>query len=146
MSGSESKRTESAGGVVINKMGQVLVVSQLGNSWSLPKGHIDAGEEPVAAAKREICEETGIRQLEFIKALGNYGRYRIGLTKKEDTSEFKTIHMFLFRTNEERLAPQDPKHPEAKWIDKDEVADLLTHEKDKEFFRKNLGQIEELCG
>lgn len=29
-------------------------------AWSLPKGLLDAGEEPLAAALREWCEETGL--------------------------------------------------------------------------------------
>ncbi len=46
------KKTHSAGGVVTNGEGEVLVVSQRGTSWSLPKGHIDAGENALVAAKR----------------------------------------------------------------------------------------------
>ena len=53
------KHTQSAGGVVLNKKGEVLVVSQRGTSWSLPKGHIDKGEDALGAAKREIYEESG---------------------------------------------------------------------------------------
>jgi predicted NUDIX family NTP pyrophosphohydrolase len=30
------------------------------NAWSIPKGEIDPGEEPLAAAKREVEEETGL--------------------------------------------------------------------------------------
>jgi predicted NUDIX family NTP pyrophosphohydrolase len=30
-------------------------------AWSIPKGLIDAGEEPLAAARREFEEETGLR-------------------------------------------------------------------------------------
>jgi predicted NUDIX family NTP pyrophosphohydrolase len=30
-------------------------------AWSIPKGEIDAGEDPLAAAKREFTEETGLR-------------------------------------------------------------------------------------
>ena len=29
-------------------------------AWSIPKGEIDAGEEPLAAARREFEEETGV--------------------------------------------------------------------------------------
>ncbi|MCK4247280.1 MAG: NUDIX hydrolase, partial [Methanomicrobia archaeon] len=43
------KQTKSAGGVVINEDNQVLVVNQNGNSWSLPKGHIDYGEDKLDA-------------------------------------------------------------------------------------------------
>jgi predicted NUDIX family NTP pyrophosphohydrolase len=28
-------------------------------AWSLPKGEVDAGEDPLAAARREFAEETG---------------------------------------------------------------------------------------
>ena len=30
-------------------------------AWSIPKGEIDEGEDPLAAAKREFAEETGLR-------------------------------------------------------------------------------------
>jgi len=49
--------------------------------------------------------------------------------------------MFLFETIEEKLKPIDPTNPEARWVEKDKVADLLTHKKDKEFFLSVLGEI-----
>lgn len=142
MSASSVKRTQSAGGVVLNKKGEVLVVSQHGNSWSLPKGHIDTGESAVKAAKREIKEEAGVGRLKLIKELGRYRRYRIGRNgKKEDRSELKTIHLFLFKTSQTKLKPLDPKNPEAKWLKREKVALLLTHPKDKIFFKKVLKEI-----
>ena len=57
------KETQSAGGVIENTEGKIVVVSQRGTSWSLPKGHIEDGEDILAAAKREIYEETGITEL-----------------------------------------------------------------------------------
>jgi hypothetical protein len=118
------KQTKSAGGVVINK-DKVLVVNQNGNSWSLPKGHIDYGEN----------------HLELVKELDNYQRYKISLNGGDDKSELKTIFMFLFKTGQEVLKPIDPKNPEAKWIEKDKVADLLTHRKDKEFFLSVIDKV-----
>jgi len=53
----------------------------------------------------------------------------------DDPSEFKAITMFLFRTSEKSLRPVDPENPEARWVEKAKVAELLTHKKDKEFFR-----------
>jgi ADP-ribose pyrophosphatase YjhB (NUDIX family) len=131
-----AKRTHSAGGVVTNSEGKVLVVSQHGTSWSLPKGHIDPGEDALAAAKREIYEESGIRDLELIRELGTYERHKIGVDGGEDGSELKVITMFLFRTSENSLKPVDPDNPEARWVEKSKVAPLLTHEKDKEFFER----------
>lgn len=130
-------KTQSAGGVVLNKDGGVLVVKQQGPnafSWSLPKGHIDPGEDALTAAKREIEEESGITDLELIKDLGSYERYKIDIDGGDDKSELKELFFFLFRTNEIDLNPIDPGNPEARWLDKEEVADLLTHKKDKEFF------------
>ena len=128
-------KTHSAGGVVTNGDGQVLVVSQHGTSWSLPKGHIDPGEDALVAAKREIYEESGIRDLELVRELGTYERHKIGVDGADDPSELKVITMFLFRTSETLLRPVDPDNPEAKWVEKEKVAGLLTHEKDREFFR-----------
>jgi len=135
------KQSKSAGGIVLNKKNQVLVVNQNGNSWSLPKGHIDDGEDELTAAKREIYEESGVSELELIKKLGKYKRYRIGLKERDDKSELKEIVIFLFKTNQEILKPIDPDNPEAKWVEKDKVAELLTHMKDKDFFLDILDEL-----
>jgi hypothetical protein len=42
--------------------------------------------------------------------------------------------MFLFRTMEKKLKPVDANNPEARWVERSNVAPLLTHEKDKRFF------------
>ena len=126
--------TYSAGGVVTNGDGKVLVVSQRGTSWSLPKGHIDPGEDPLTAAKREIYEESGVRDLQLVRELGTYSRHKIGANGGEDPTERKTITMFLFHTSQSELQPTDPDNPEARWVPKSEVAALLTHPKDRQFF------------
>ena len=136
-----AKKTESAGGIVLNEEGKVLVVSQHGTSWSLPKGHIDPGEDRLTAARREIYEESGIKHVELIKDLGSYQRYRIGQKSGEDLSELKKIHIFLFKTSQQELKPVDPHNPQAIWVDKHKVADMLTHPKDQEFFRSVIDKI-----
>ena len=134
-------KTKSAGGVVINQDGLVLVVNQNGTSWSLPKGHIEEGESEIEAAKRETHEESGIDQLELVKELGSYQRYKIGKDGSEDQSELKTIFIYLFKTNQTALNPIDPDNPEAKWVSKEEVTELLTHPKDKEFFLSVIDKV-----
>src|ERR1700679_3416118 len=137
----QSKVTVTAGGVVLNAKGQVLIVNQNRSSWSLPKGHVDPGEDPFQAAMREIKEESGINKLDFLSILGSYGRYKIGLTAQDDKSEWKILLFFLFKTPQNELKPEDPHNPEARWIDPDKVEALLTHPKDKAFFKSILGQI-----
>lgn len=130
------KITETAGGIVLNQKGLVLVVNQNGTSWSLPKGHIEKDEDRLTAARREIYEESGITELTLLRELNSYQRFRIGIDGNDDMSELKTIHMFLFTTNQSELSPVDPDNPEARWVNKREVAELLTHPKDREFFEQ----------
>jgi len=129
-------KTISAGGVVVNAHGHVLVVNQRGNSWSLPKGHVDEGEDVLSAARREIHEESGVNRLALVEELGSYERARIGKHGGEDLSETKTLHFFLFTTDQMELAPLDKDNPEARWVPVDEAGELLTHPKDKAFFQR----------
>ena len=126
---------------MLNARREVLVVNQNHDSWSLPKGHIDPGETALEAARREIREESGITQLALIRELGTYERYKIKPGGGEDPSEAKTITFFLFETAQTALEPQDPDNPEARWVKKTQVAALLTHPKDREFFLKIMGEI-----
>jgi putative (di)nucleoside polyphosphate hydrolase len=55
--------------------------------WQMPQGGIDAGEEPLAAARREIFEETGMESLKLIEEAPGWVKYdlpadRIGITWK----------------------------------------------------------------
>ena len=136
-----SKVTVSSGGVVINGQRMVLVVNQNGTSWSLPKGHVDLGEEPLHAAIREIMEESGVDDLHFLRALGAYGRFKLGKNTGEDKQEWKVLLFFLFKTKQNELNPKDPHHPQARWVHPDEVEALLTHPKDKAFYKSIRDQI-----
>ena len=129
------KHTQVAGGVVLNSRGEVLITNRSNTSWSLPKGHIEDGESAREASVREIWEETGVNDLVFVLDLGSYDRYRTSLDGGDDPSELKTIHMFLYTTPQMELAPTDSDvHPEAVWVSREKVSELLTHKKDKEFF------------
>lgn len=130
----------SAGGVVIGPDLRLAVVSQ-GDSWSLPKGHIDAGENALQAAIREIKEETGITQLELVANLGSYERNQIAKGGKGEVKDsLKHIEIFLFKTNQTELSPEDEHNPEARWCNYDEAIKLLTHTKDVQFL-KSVGNV-----
>lgn len=125
---------------MLNGKGEVILVSQK-VSWSFPKGGIEEGESELEAAKREIREESGIDRLELLSELGRIHRPKIAIPGEIESFEMKTISMFLFKTDQEELKPIDSDNPEALWIKISEVANRLTHEKDKEFFLSVVGQV-----
>src|ERR1700683_2200436 len=93
----DPKKTESAGGVILNSKGEVaLVLNGKGAYWGLPKGHLDEGEDSMTAALREIEEETGLTDLTLVKQLPTYTRFKGTPTGEDDMSELKTMHIFLF--------------------------------------------------
>jgi len=63
------KTVRSAGGVVLNRKGEVLLIRDRNGYWVFPKGHIEPGETPEQAAVREVREETGI-EAHIIAPLG----------------------------------------------------------------------------
>ena len=138
MNNKNTKQVECAGGIVINDKQEVVIVNQNHDSYSLPKGHVDQGENYLETAKREIYEETGIESMEYVKDLGSYSRYRIGLDGSDDKSEMKTIFIFLFHTNQVSLVPIDPNNPFALWVNHSRVHEYLTHKEDKIFYNDTL--------
>ena len=59
----QKKFTVSVIAIILNSEGKILLLDHVlrpKNGWGAPGGFIDAGEQPVDAIKREICEETGL--------------------------------------------------------------------------------------
>jgi len=45
---------------------KILLVQQKKGHWGLPKGHPEVGESELETARRELFEETGITEVEFV--------------------------------------------------------------------------------
>ena len=112
----------------------MAVVRQRAGTWSLPKGHVEAGEEVLEAARREIHEECGLADLELVCEVGTYSR----LSVRRGLPEHKTITLFLFHGPEVPLHPLDPANPEARWVSPDAVARTLSHPTDGRFFTRHV--------
>lgn len=56
----KTEHHRSAGGLVVCGSRILLISTQAGRRWQLPKGHIERGESPEQAAIREVQEETGV--------------------------------------------------------------------------------------
>jgi ADP-ribose pyrophosphatase len=83
------KPSVSAGGLVFNLEGEVLLIRDRLGYWVYPKGHIEEGESPQEAARREVEEETGVRA----KALAPLGTTRY----TNDRGQLREVHWFLMQ-------------------------------------------------
>ena len=121
------KKIESAGGVILNELNEVVIVFTDTKSWQFPKGTVENGEKYLETAIREIWEETGLKNLEYVKELPVYSRVS---THEENTIRY--IHYFLFYTKKQYLMPSS-EVTECKWVPIDEVEKELTYDEDKKF-------------
>jgi 8-oxo-dGTP diphosphatase len=65
------KHFVSAGAVVLNDEGKILLIRGPCRGWEQPGGQVELGESIEEAVKREVKEETGI-DIEIIKFFGIY--------------------------------------------------------------------------
>ncbi len=114
----------AAGGVVRNKLleGAILMIYRLGK-WDLPKGKIDAGENPEQAALREVTEECGIHKLEIISKLADTNH----LYEFKGVMVLKTTNWYLMSSTDTGiLKPQTEEGiTEVKWIKDKDIYFLL---------------------
>jgi ADP-ribose pyrophosphatase YjhB (NUDIX family) len=75
----------------------------------LPKGEVEPGETLEAAARREICEEVGLSDLQCIGKLAVLER--LSYTK----IYWVQTHYFLFTTAQKEGIPTDTQHHDAVW-------------------------------
>jgi len=140
------KPRDTAGGIILNKEGKIVLVWQNRNSWAFPKGGIEEGETMLGAALREIKEETGLSAsaLTMIGQLPTYVRYSIGIdgTGEDMSRPASTRNLFLFLSQQVDLKPEDKEVTEARWVTVDEALSMLTHPKDAEFLRSIREKIE----
>ena len=115
----------SAGAVVFRRTdsGVKLLVLRAYKNWDFPKGLVEEGEKELETARREVEEETGLRDLDF--PFGD---------EHKDTLPYsggKTARYFLAETGEERVrlpfSPElgRPEHHEFRWVSFDEAEDVL---------------------
>ncbi|WP_409370497.1 NUDIX domain-containing protein [Lysinibacillus sp. 38-6] len=107
--------------------------------WDFIKGGVEKNDHDVNAALfRELQEETGSIAYKVVKAFPDKIRFDfpgdtkalIGFAKQETT-------MFLveFLGDIHSLRPNDSEIDGFKWVNKDNVVDILTHQETKEYFR-----------
>jgi 8-oxo-dGTP pyrophosphatase MutT (NUDIX family) len=109
----------SAGGVVFRgEKGSVeVVIVAVGgqNRWQLPKGLVDAGENPEIAAVREAREEGGVSS-EVVQLIETIDYWYAGLDHGIRVRFHKRVHFYLLRYISGDTKEHDWEVNEARWV------------------------------
>ncbi len=126
---------KSAGAVVFygagSKVKYLLLRHELGH-WDLPKGWIEKGEELEETARREVAEETGLKDIELISDFKECVKYFFRWRNK---NIFKTVTFFLAQT-ETKEVKISYEHKDFKWLSYEEAIKHLTHKNVKKVIKK----------
>jgi 8-oxo-dGTP pyrophosphatase MutT (NUDIX family) len=129
----------SAGGVVIDDAGRVLMISRRAANgrvqWTLPKGLVEKGERPEDAAEREVREETGV-------AARIAGQPRTidywFVWKPEDTRYHKFVKYFPMRPAGEPDGTPDGEAESIEWVPGDQAVRRASFENERGVLREIL--------
>ncbi|MDO8573944.1 MAG: NUDIX domain-containing protein [Candidatus Daviesbacteria bacterium] len=128
------KREFSAGGIVLNNKGQVLVTQHSRNKhWSFPKGLIDPGQTTEEAALREVREEGGV-EAEITGKVG-YSKY---VYTFNDEKIFKIVTYFLMKYVSGDIADHDWEVSDIGWYKPEDALKRLSFSQDKQLLKKAL--------
>tara|TARA_Y100001958_G_scaffold143305_1_gene120234 strand:+ start:1180 stop:1650 length:471 start_codon:yes stop_codon:yes gene_type:complete len=111
-----------------------------GNKWQMPQGGVDKGENFITAMKRELYEETSIKNIKIIKELEKIYEYElpknlVGIIWKGKFRGQKQkwfIVKFLGQDSEINLETKNPEFIEWQWVEPQKLPNLIVD------FKKNL--------
>ena len=120
-----AKPTLSAGVVVVRRINEkwLYLLLRAYHYWDFPKGQVEPGEDPLAAAIRETEEETTLTQLDF--------RWGHGFIETEPYGKNKIARYYIAESKEGDVdLPVStelghPEHDEYRWLDYDAARPLL---------------------
>lgn len=126
----------AAGGIVLRDNGAGRLVALVHrpryDDWSFPKGKLAAGEDDVAAALREVEEETGLR-CTIVRSIG-------AVTYLDRHRRPKVVRYFSMDPGGGTFVPGD-EVDELRWVSTDEAGDLLTYDHDRHVLRQVLAGV-----
>ena len=133
------EREFSSGGIVIKSRGskiRILLIKDPYGKWTWPKGNIDKGETSLDAAKREIREETGLKNIEPLSKIGQTNYFY----KRKKRLIYKTVYLYLFKlSGNEKLSIQKREIEDGGWFSEEEALSRIGYKGSKDFLKKAIG-------
>jgi putative (di)nucleoside polyphosphate hydrolase len=143
------------GVVVINKNNKIFVAKRLDNkkNWQMPQGGVNNKELFLDAMKRELFEETGIKNIKIVKELDYWLEYNlpenlIGLIwrgKYKGQKQKWFIVKFEGKDSEINLNTENPEFIEWKWIDIKDLPQVIVSFK-KHIYLQIVKELDEFIG
>ena len=129
--------------IVLNNKNEVFVGKRKdnpGDKWQMPQGGVDKGEDYLTAMKRELIEETSIKNIKILKQIENTYEYElpknlIGIIWKGKYRGQKQkwfVTRFLGKDSEINLNTKHQEFIDWKWINPRNLPEVIVD------FKKNL--------
>jgi len=142
------------GAIVLNKNNQVFVGKRKDNPkkhWQMPQGGVDKGEDYIDAMKRELSEETSIKNIEILKEINGLTEYelpdyllgKIWKGKYRGQKQKWFIVRFLGKDQEINLKTNQQEFIEWKWIKAEDLPNVIVHFK-KKLYESLLPEIKKI--
>tara|TARA_B100000579_G_C22312041_1_gene612039 strand:- start:22 stop:495 length:474 start_codon:yes stop_codon:yes gene_type:complete len=130
------------GAIVLNNKNRVFVGKRKDNpidKWQMPQGGVNEGEKLIDAMKRELQEETGIKNIKILKEIDGWSEYelpknllgKIWRGKYRGQKQKWFIVKFMGKDNEINLDTNNPEFIEWKWLDIENLPGVIVEFKKK---------------
>ncbi|HET7148318.1 MAG TPA: NUDIX domain-containing protein [Candidatus Nitrosopolaris sp.] len=111
---------------------EYLLLHHASGHWDFPKGNIELGEDGFQTARREIYEETGINDIEFVKGFVSNVEYYY---KRTDKLVHKRVIFYIAKTNTRKVILSS-EHDGYAWMEYNTAINQLTYKNAKLLLNK----------
>jgi len=132
---------KTCGAVVYRKLGYEIeflaVKSKEKGHYGFPKGHVEKGETEEETAKREVFEETGLNIMLL-------DEFRVEIKYPLSESKIKKLVLFIGQASEQVVCIQQEEIEDYKWLNYDDMINLLTYESSKRVLTEAKGFLDKI--